>query len=139
MTCSSFQRIRKKIGNRMWVERFVSVKFFISYSKKTNSFIPTLKPNRILSRFLTKTSTEKFGSKVVYLNRILTFNPKSRRQHLVLPAHQYKIRETCITYVGSKLWNSLPPNIRDINLSVQCFLCKINVWLLQCRNSDYTT
>ena len=81
----------------------------------------------------------KFGSKVVYLNRILTFNPKSRRQHLVLPSHQYKIRETCITYVGSKLWNSLPPNIRDINLSVQCFLCKINVWLLQCRNSDYTT
>ena len=73
MTCSSFQRIRKKIGNRMWVERFVSVRFFKSYSKKTKSFILTLKPNRILSRFLTKTSTEKI---VIQMNEKNHFPPK---------------------------------------------------------------
>ena len=82
--------------------------------------------------------TLKFGAPATYLNSIFHFNKRSNRQLLVMPSHNYKIRESCISYEGTKLWNSLPCNLRDINLSVAMVSCKINDWLLNCRNSDFT-
>jgi len=69
------------------------------------------------------------------MREMFTFSRRSRRQILTLPRKNTEIMETNLPYHGAKIWNLLPPHIRDINTSINSFAAAVSKWCMRTRRN----
>jgi len=81
--------------------------------------------------------TVKFNSVVAELNNFFQFSTRSRRQLLTVSRHYSKLIKKSIALQGAKLWNALPQEIRDINLTIPMFRFKLIELLTNSRTCIY--
>ena len=81
--------------------------------------------------------TLKFSSNVDDIKTFFEFSQSSRRQLLKTITHSSKLFEKSIVYQGIKLWNALPVELRDINLSLLSFQRYLTNYLRDSRDDIY--
>jgi len=79
----------------------------------------------------------KYSSSVREIREFFVFSKSSRRQLLQTITHDSRSFEKSIVFQGIKLWNALPVDLRDINLTLPAFQCKLGNLLRESRDDIY--
>lgn len=81
--------------------------------------------------------TLKFSNKctIESFKTLFVFSQRSRRQILSLQQKNNEAMESNLAFHGARLWNLLPPTIRNINLSHREFTRVVTQWCMKVRGN----